>query len=159
MSKNVRRLNRAGAACLVMVSMVSLAALTLNAQGDKDKKDKDTREGDARRPKLSLKAQPLISVSPSRIVLTAELTGGAKDYEEYYCPTVEWEWGDGTQSESTYDCAPYESGKTEIRRRFTVEHVFRAGSHHVIFRLKRRAKTLATATTNLQVQAGLRDLE
>src|SRR2546425_12213210 len=52
-------------------------------------KDKDA---DSRRPKITLKAQPTISMAPSRVVLTAELTGGANDYEEYYCPTVEWDW-------------------------------------------------------------------
>ena len=54
-------------------------------------------------PKLSLKAQPLISISPSRVVLTAELTGGPNDYQDLYCPTVVWEWGDGTESSSTSD--------------------------------------------------------
>ena len=68
--------------------------------------------------------------------------GGADDFEEYYCPTVEWEWGDGTQSESTTDCEPYEAGKSEIKRRFIVEHVFRAGHYQVSFRLKRRDKAV-----------------
>jgi hypothetical protein len=58
-------------------------------------------------------------MSPARIVLTAELLGGPNDYEDFYCPTTEWDWGDGTLSESTLDCAPYESGKSEIKRRFT----------------------------------------
>ena len=67
----------------------------------------------------------IVSVSPARVVLTAEIVGGANDFEEFYCPTIEWDWGDGTQSESSSDCAPYEAGKSEIKRRFTVEHLFR----------------------------------
>ena len=51
------------------------------------------------------------------------------DFEEYYCPTIDWEWGDDTTSESTADCEPYEAGKSEIKRRFTVEHVFRHGGN------------------------------
>ena len=50
-------------------------------------------------------------MAPARVVLTAELTGGANDFEEFYCGAVEWEWGDGTKSESSSDCAPYEAGQ------------------------------------------------
>src|SRR5262249_17763685 len=119
-------------------------------------KDKDAQI-DAKRPKLTLKAQPVIAMSPARIVLTAELVGGPNDYEEFYCAGVEWDWGDGTQSESANDCAPYEAGKSEIKRRFTVEHVFRAGMFRVTFKLKRREKAVAFATVNIQVRPGLRD--
>jgi hypothetical protein len=120
------------------------------------KSDKQPAE-DAKRPKLTLKAQPVIAMSPARIVLTAELVGGPNDYQEYYCPTVEWDWGDGTQSEATADCEPYEAGKSEIKRRFTIEHIFRAGMFRVSIRLKRRDKNLALATVNVQVRPGLRD--
>jgi len=111
-----------------------------------------------KRPKLSLKAQPVIAMSPARIVLTAELVGGPNDYEEFYCPTIEWEWGDGTTSSSTNDCAPYESGKSEIKRRFTVEHIFRAGAYRVSFRLKQREKVVGLSTINIQIRPGLRDI-
>ena len=96
-------------------------------------------------------------MSPARVVLTAELVGGANDFEEYYCPAIEWDWGDGTHSASSTDCAPYEAGKSEIKRRFTVEHVFRAGMFRVMFKLKRREKPVAFATVNIQVRPGLRD--
>lgn len=152
MLMHVRRLAWAGATCFTIA-----AALTVNAQKS-DKNSKDSKERDAQRPKLVLKAQPMIGVAPARVVLTAELVGGAKDFEEYYCPTVEWEWGDGTKSESSVDCRPYEGGKSEIKRRFTVEHVFHQGNHRVTFRLKRQDKQLASAGVNLQVQPGLRDI-
>jgi hypothetical protein len=120
------------------------------------KNDKDSSSD--KRPRLALKAQPVIAMSPARVVLTAELVGGPNDYEEYYCPAVEWDWGDGTQSESASDCAPYESGKSEIKRRFTVEHVFRAGMYRVTFKLKRRDKVVGLSTVNIQVRPGLRDI-
>jgi hypothetical protein len=88
-------------------------------------------------------------------VLTAALTGGSNDYQDYYCPTVDWDWGDGTESESTLDCDPYVAGKSEIKRRFTVEHVFHAGLHRVYFRLKRNDKVLAAASVTIQVQPGV----
>jgi len=96
----------------------------------------------------------------SRVVLTAELVGGDNDFEDFYCPAVEWEWGDGTKSESATDCAPYEPGKSEIKRRFTVEHVFRTGrpnGYRVTVHLKRRDKSVGAATVNIQVRPGLRD--
>lgn len=130
---------------------VSLSAAT-HAQKD----TKDVKDGD-KRPKVTLKAQPIISIAPSKVTLRAELVGGANDYEEFYCPTIEWDWDDGTQSESTSDCEPYEAGKSEIKRRFTVEHVFRAGYYHVAFRLKRRDKAVASATATVQVQGGAAD--
>ena len=113
---------------------------------------------DETRPKLTLKAQPMMAIAPARIVFTAELNGGANDLQEYYCPTIEWEWGDDTRSEATSDCEPYEAGKSEIKRRFTVEHQYKHGANYrVVFRLKRGAKSVAQATVNIQVRPGLRD--
>ena len=147
MSHLRRTLAWAGTACLLVIAPIILA-------GQKNDKDPGA---EIKRPKLTLKAQPAIAMSPARIVLTAELVGGPNDYEEYYCPGVEWDWGDGTQSESSNDCAPYEAGKSEIKRRFTTEHIFRAGMFRVSIRLKRREKAIALATVNIQVRPGLRD--
>ena len=119
----LRRSAWAGAATLLMAAALTVG---ISAQKPKTRKDKDQKDADPR-PKLTLRANPVIAMAPARVVLTAELNGGANDYEEFYCPAVEWEWGDGTKSESSSDCAPYEPGKSEIKRRFTVEHVFRAG--------------------------------
>ena len=148
---DVRRDAWAGAVSLLVAATLMTAAAAQKA--DKDQKDNP----DARRPKLTLKAQPVIAMAPARVVLTAELQGGANDFEEFYCPSVEWEWGDGTKSESSSDCAPYEPGKSEIKRRFTVEHVFRAGAYRVMFHLKRRDKSVGAASVNIQVRPGLRD--
>ena len=137
--------------CLVLsVALSSIGA----AAPQKNAKD----PASDKKPKLALKAQPVIAMSPARVVLTAELVGGPNDYEEFYCPTVEWDWGDGTQSESTNDCAPYEAGKSEIKRRFTVEHVFRAGNYRVSFKIKRRDRVVALSTIQIQVRPGLRDI-
>jgi len=89
---------------------------------------------------------------------TVDLTGGAPDGEELYCPAVEWDWGDETRSESTSDCDPYEEGKSEIKRRFVVEHIFqRAGSYKIYIRLKRRNKSVVAATTTVQIRPGARE--
>jgi len=141
----------AGAASLIL-------SMTLAASAAAQKPDKDSKDNpDNKRPQIKLKAQPVISMAPSRVVLTAELVGGANDYEDFYCAAVEWEWGDGTKSGSSTDCAPYESGKSEIKRRFTVEHVFRMGAYRVMFHLKRHEKSVGMATVSIQVRPGLRD--
>ena len=147
----MNRMRRFASVCATC--LLTVAVGTASTQ-DKDAKDKD---GESRRPKITLKATPTISMAPSRVVLTAELVGGANDYEDFYCPTVQWDWGDGTQSESTIDCEPYEAGKSEIKRRFTVSHVFRTGAYKVMFRLKRRDRMLAAATVSIQVRPGLRE--
>lgn len=138
------------ASLLLPLALVSMGA----AAPQKNAKDPTSDK----KPKLALKAQPVIAMSPARIVLTAELVGGANDYEDFYCPTVEWDWGDGTQSESTSDCAPFESGKTEIKRRFTVEHIFRAGNFRVSFKMKQHDKVVGLSTIQIQVRPGLRDI-
>jgi hypothetical protein len=141
----MRRARRTTAALLVLL----VAGLTT---GLAQSGDKDAAEG--KRPKFTLKAQPPYGITPARIVLTAELSGG-DDLEEYYCPTVRWEWDDGTSSESTVDCAPYEAGKTELKRRFTIEHTFkRSGSFKVYVRLKQRNREIAVTSTMVQVQQG-----
>ena len=148
-----RRPIRIGALTLALATCVSMAvpAQQKDDPGNKDSKDKESDK----KPKLTLKAQPLVSMSPSKVTLRAELVGGANDYEDFYCPTIEWDWGDGTQSESTSDCEPYQAGKSEIKRRFTVEHVFRAGYYQVAFRLKRKDKAVASASATIQVQGGV----
>jgi hypothetical protein len=146
----LRRTAWAGAASLLVAAAL---ATSVSAQ----KNSKDQKEAADPRPKVTLKAQPVIAMAPARVVLTAELTGGANDYEEFYCTGVEWEWGDGTKSESSSDCAPYEAGKSEIKRRFTVEHVFRVGNYRVMFHLKRHDKMVGNATIQIQVRPGLRD--
>ena len=147
---HLRRLAWSAAFCVCLSTAAAIAGAQKNT--GKDAKDPP----DAKRPQIRLKANPIISVSPAKVTLTAEIVGGANDFEEYYCPAVEWDWGDGTHSESQADCAPYEAGKSEIKRRFTVEHVFRrADNYRVAFRLKRRDKAVGFATVQVQVRPGL----
>lgn len=119
---------------------------------------REAPKGAEPRPKIVMRAQPTIGTSPARVVLTAELVGGADDFEEYYCASVEWQWGDDTASESVSDCPPYEAGKSTIKRRFVVEHIFRrAGNYRISFHLKQRSRQVATGMTNVQIRPGPRD--
>lgn len=141
--------------------MCALATVAVAAQ--KEPVERDTgKTQEAKRPKFVLRAQPPVGVAPLRSVLTGELQGGADDFEEFYCPTVEWAWGDDTTSESTLDCEPYEAGKSQIKRRFTVQHTFRRdGQYKVYVHLKRKDKILTSASITMQVQpgAGMREFD
>jgi hypothetical protein len=112
-------------------------------------------KSEAKRPQITLKASPASGMVPVRISGVAELKGGDDDFEEYYCPTIEWSWGDGTVSESSNDCEPYETGKSQIKRRYTVTHPYRQGGHYRIsFRLKQKDKTVGAASTVVQLLGG-----
>ena len=111
-----------------------------------------------RKPSLSFRLTPPLGFTPLRVRVVVEVRGGADDYAEFYCPSVEWDWGDGTISESGEDCNPYEPGKSVIKRRYSVEHLFRqAGGYRVTFRLKQKEKVIASSSGNVQVRAGVRD--
>jgi len=107
---------------------------------------------DPKRPSLSARATPPSGTVPVRIFVSAELKGGDDDFEDYYCPTVEWTWGDGTVSASTADCEPYESGKSLIRRRFSADHLYKLpGGVRVTLRLKQKDKIVASIATPVQL--------
>lgn len=113
----------------------------------------DARLRDDDKPKLSLRASPSVAFSPAEIYFVAELKGGADDYEEYYCAGVEWNWGDGTKSESSADCDPYEPGKSTIERRFVARHRYTLeGSFRVRFRLMQKEDSVAGIGTTVIVR-------
>ena len=114
------------------------------------------REQGNKKPSLSLKATPAVSFAPARIVVVAEVKGGSDDFEDFYCPSIEWDWGDFTTSTAEADCEPYQAGKSAIRRRYTVEHRYKnPGGFKIVLRLKKSSKIVASANTMVQVRAGL----
>jgi hypothetical protein len=126
--------------------VVSLSVATTSALGDKTK------------PSVSVRANPTTGFAPTRVVLTAELKGGVNDYAEYYCPTIEWTWGDDTRAESKMDCEPYEAGKSEIKRRYVFDRVFQSpGEFRVEFRMKQKDKVVGLGSTLVRIRPGLRD--
>lgn len=116
------------------------------------------RSGDDKKPSLSLRATPPVGFSPLRVRLVVDVKGGSDDYAEFYCPSIEWDWGDGTVSGNSEDCDPYQAGKSTIKRRYSIEHIFRQpGTWQVFFRLKQRDRVIAASSSNIQVRAGVRD--
>ena len=142
-------MSRAVWALVAAIVAASVVAVPGPAGGD-DKKKK------GKKPELSVRATPRFSFSPATVLFTAELKGG-DDLEEYYCPEIEWEWGDGSRSVSESDCDPWEPGM-EIARRFTNRHEFRyAGRYRVRVVLSRAGKDIAADRITIQVRPGLGD--
>jgi hypothetical protein len=113
---------------------------------------------DDKKPSLSLRATPPVGFSPLRVRVVVDVRGGADDYADFYCPSIEWDWGDGTVSEASSDCEPYEAGKSSIQRRWTADHVYRqSGGYKIMFRLKQKNKAIAASTAQVQVRAGMRE--
>ena len=136
------------AAACVAALCLAVPALAGDDEQGKDKKLK--------RPGLELRATPRFSFSPARIMLTAELKGG-DDVEEFYCPELEWEWGDGARSVEESDCDPWATG-TKLERRFTANHVYpQAGIYRVRVTLRKAGKDISVQTLSLTIRAGLGD--
>jgi hypothetical protein len=133
-------------------TLVVLAALSLGVAVYAQK------SGDDKKPSLSLKATPVTGFAPLRVRLTVDVRGGSDDNQDYYCPSIEWEWGDDLNSGNSEDCAPYEAGKSEIKRRYTAEHVFRnEGTYRVTLRLKQKSRVVAIGSATVEVRPGVRD--
>lgn len=116
------------------------------------------QQAEAKKPSLSLRATPPVGFTPLRVRVVADVRDGSDDYAEFYCATVEWDWGDGTVSENSSDCDPYEAGKSTIRRRYTADHIYRQqGQYRLTFKLKQKTKQVAASSTNVQVRAGVGD--
>lgn len=116
--------------------------------------DTEPAKAKAKKPHLELKVTPRMGFSPVTVFLAAELVGG-DDVEEYHCPEVEWDWGDGGKSSHEGDCSPFEAG-TRIQRRFTAEHLYeRSGVYSISVSLRRVGKTLAKNTARVTVRPGI----
>jgi hypothetical protein len=115
-------------------------------------------DGEAKKPSISVRANPSAGFSPLKVFISAEIKGGPDDFAEFYCPAIEWVWGDDTRAESSADCDPYEAGKSEIKRRYSVSRIFQtSGNFRVEFRLKQKDKVVGSGSTTIQVRPGLRD--
>ena len=147
---------RPGRTLLLQIGAGCIAAAASLAAADPQKESKDK---DQKKPSINIRIAPAISFSPARVVITAELRGGMPDDPELYCPEIEWDWGDGTKSESTENCEPFEEGKSTVKRRWTIAHTYETqGMYRVQLRLKRGTKTIVAGNNTVQVKPGVRDM-
>ncbi len=103
-----------------------------------------------KKPRLDLRASPRVAFSPVEVLVIGELKGG-QDVEEFYCPGLVWDWGDGSRSAHEADCSPFQDG-TEVDRLFTARHAFRVpGSYSVRLSLVRGGRMVTAATVPVMV--------
>ena len=107
------------------------------------------------KPKITLRVTPAVAFAPARIVATAEVIGGADDFQDFYCAKIEWTWGDATTSEANDDCDPYVAGQSQIRRRYTNEHRYELGGvYEIRINLKQGKKTVGSGSISVRVRDG-----
>jgi len=109
-------------------------------------------ETKSKKPRLDLRATPrMATTSPSQVLVVAQLVGG-DEVEDFYCPGLEWNWGDGTRSAYESDCPPFEPG-TELVRRFSATHAYREpGDYQVRITLRRADRSVAAASASVSVR-------
>lgn len=118
----------------------------------------DAQREEAKKPSVAFRATPPVGFSPLRVRVVVDIRDGDDDYADFYCPSIEWDWADGTVSESSEDCAPYEAGKSTIQRRFTAEHTYnQSGTYRIYFRLKQKNRIVGAGNGTVQVRAGVRE--
>jgi hypothetical protein len=94
-----------------------------------------------------------MAYSPVSVLVLAQLVGG-DEHEDFYCPDVEWEFGDGSRSAQQADCEPFTEGMP-LERHFRARHAYlRPGDYEVRVTLSRASRTLAVATTRVTVHGG-----
>jgi hypothetical protein len=121
-----------------MVVVLSLAAAGAFAAG----KDKKTVGVD-------LRALPRVAAAPVTVTFNVELAGSV---DAQPCPTLEWEWGDGTRSVQDDACEPAEPGGTAAPRRFTASHEYRrAARPKVTLTVLREGRTVGHASVALMI--------
>jgi hypothetical protein len=107
-------------------------------------------------PTLRLRTAQRIAFSPVEAFFVAELVGG-DEVEEFYCPELVWEWGDGSRSVSQSDCPPF-GAEGELQRFFTARHLFRfSGNHDVRLILRRADRAVASASVTILVRSRFGD--
>ena len=106
-----------------------------------------------RKPRLDVRVSPRVALLPVNVLLMAELVGG-DELEEFYCPGLEWDWGDGARSAHEADCPPFEAGTT-LERIFSARHAYRQpGEYDLRVRLLRADRTVAVATAHISIRGG-----
>lgn len=125
----------------ILLRTASVAALLLLARGT-------PVSGHSR---IELRASPVMGIAPMQVVLTA-MVEDVSEAEELYCPSVEWDWGDGTISRSSPDCEPFDPDRARVRRFYSKEHLYHFEGHFVTaLRLFRGDEVVASGETVVRV--------
>lgn len=133
---------RAVAIALVL-ALGGAVPLTLEAKEPKPKK-----------PRLEVRAIPVMGMAPVEVLLLIDLKGG-DELEDFYCPEIEVLWDDGGKSVQESDCPPFEPG-TQITRHFSAGHEYRRGGEfEVRVRLRRADRVVSSAHVRVSIRPPL----
>ena len=145
---------RRRAGCLTFALATVLTTLAPDVPADAGQRAAQ----DNKKPSVALRATPPMGFAPLKVRVVVDLKGGADDYADFYCATVEWDWADGNISGSGEDCDPYQAGKSKIQRRFAAEHTFRQGGEYdIVLRLKQKNRVVGYSKAMVRVRAGIQD--
>ena len=126
---------------LPVVPLVLVALGTPAASADR---------GGTRSPHLDDRATPRSAFPPAVVFVTGQLVGG-DDLEEFYCPALEWDWGDGGRSTQESDCPPFDA-ETRMARRFSARHSYHEpGYFEIRLTLKRGERRIAAGVVAIGV--------
>jgi len=107
---------------------------------------------ETKKPRLELRGLPALGSPSTEFLFVADLKGGA-DSEDFYCPTLAWQWGkEEDASVQEPECEPFKAGVTRIERRFSQSRRFAdEGPRSVTLVLSKNGKILARATASVRV--------
>ena len=146
-------IHRRRAVCLSIAALAAGLAIGNPA-------DAQRASDDSKKPSVTLRATPPLGFAPLKVRVVADIRGGDNDFADFYCASVEWDWADGSTSENSEDCDPYESGKSTIQRRFTAEHTFRqGGAYDIAFRLKQKKRVVGLSRVMVRVRSAIDEFD
>jgi hypothetical protein len=107
------------------------------------------------KPSMSVRVAPAMAFTPARLVATAELKNVGQADASFYCPALEWDWGDGTRSEERPNCDPFEEGVSQVRTRYVKQNTYNsAGRFRVTLRLKQGKDVVLAGSTEVTIREG-----
>ena len=132
-----------------MRRLVSFAAVVLTAQTALLAGEAQAPETSVR-PHLELRVTPPAAFSPATVLVVARLVGG-QDLEDFYCPALEWDFGDGSRSTREGDCPPFDDD-TKMARLFSLRYRYSgAGEYQIRLTLRRAGRTVVSASVPVKV--------
>jgi hypothetical protein len=132
-----------------MRRLVSFVALVLSAPTPSLAGEAHVPDASGR-PQLELRVTPPAAFSPATVLVVARLVGG-RDLEGFYCPEVEWDFGDGGRSTREGDCPPF-GDDTKMARLYSLRYRYSgAGEYQIRLTLRRAGRTVVSASVPIKV--------
>ena len=100
------------------------------------------------KPRATLGAFPHFSFAPHEVVFTLRIEG--PEVEKFYCPQIEWFFGDGSSSSTLSDCDPWESHEpSSYERIYTKHHKYWNPKEYWVVVILTSGKSMTKLVTNV----------